>query len=125
MKKQLIQYIASKLYRYRYIVYLSADGNHGFYTDGTRVVSFGGPWSTMVNFSGNYAPTIGSGTGWRLADDQTDINEDQARAYITAHAPSWAGNRNPRYTTPEQHLKTYGKSSGFVEYKPTDIVRVE
>jgi hypothetical protein len=120
MKKQLIQHIAGKLHRYGYAVYLSADGNHGFYTDGTRVVSFGGSWSTMVDFSGNYAPSKESGTGWGIAKEQTDITEDQARVYIAAHAPSWA--RNPRYMTPEQHLKTYGKSSGYAEYKPAEIV---
>ena len=113
MKKQLIQQIANKLQSFGYTVYLSADGRHGFYTDGTRVVSFGGHWDYFVDFSGNYEQSKNSGTGWQIAKEQTDITADEAKAYLTANAPSWTGNTNARYTTPEQHLLTYGKSSGY------------
>ena len=116
MKKQLIQSIAEKLHTWGYDVYLSRDGRHGFYTDGARVVSFGGSWETMVDFSGNYRPTKESGTGWGIAKEMVDITQDQARAYVTANAPSWA-NRNPVYTGPAQHLATYGESSGYSKFK--------
>ena len=116
MKKQLIQNIAQALHSYGFDVYISADGRHGFYTDGRRVVSFGGQWNFSVDFSGNYAPSKTSGTGWQIAAEQADISKEQADAYISAHAPHWTGNTNPIYTTPEQHLKTYGISSGYTKF---------
>ena len=116
IKKQLINDIANKLTSYGYTVYLSADKLHGFYTNGVRVVSFGGQWNFSVDFSGNYAPSKTSGTGWQIAKEQTDITQEQAQRYISATAPSWTNNRNPIDTTPEQHLKTYGKSSGYEKF---------
>ena len=116
MKKQLIQNIVQALNSYGFDVYISADGRHGFYTNGKRVVSFGGHWEFLVDFSGNYVPIKTSGTGWIIAKEQTDITKEQADAYINDHAPTWTGNTNPIYTTPEQHLKTYGKSSGYTKF---------
>lgn len=116
MKKQLIQNIAQALHSYGFDVYISADGRHGFYTNGQRVVSFGGQWNSSVDFSGNYVPSKTSGSGWIIAKEQTDITKEQSDAYINAHAPSWTGNTNPIYTTPKQHLKTYGKSSGYTKF---------
>ena len=116
MKKQLIQHIAKKLDSFGYQVYLSKDGQYGFYTDGRRVISFGGQWSFSVDFSGNYAPSKTSGTGWGIAKEKTDITRDEADRYINTNAPTWTGNTSPIYTTPEQHLKTYGKSSGYTKF---------
>lgn len=117
MKKQLIHEIANKLAGFGYDVYLSHNGRHGFYTDGTRVVSFGGHWDFFVDFSGNYESKGNSGTGWRIAKERSDITEEEAKAYITASAPAWTGNSaNPSYTTLEQHLATYGKSSGYQKH---------
>jgi len=115
MKKQLIQHIANKLHGYGFDVYISADQRHGFYTDGKRVISFGGQWNFSVDFSGNYAPSKTSGTGWQIAKEKADITQEQAEQYINANAPHWA-NTNPTYTTPEQHLKTYGISSGYTKF---------
>ena len=115
MKTQLILHIANQLTSYGFDVYVSANGRHGFYTNGRRVVSFGGQWNFFVDFSGNYAPSQKSGTGWQIAKEQADITKDQADAYISANAPSWA-NTNPTYTTPEQHLKTYGISSKYTKF---------
>lgn len=123
MEKQLIQHIATKLSGFGFDVYVSNSGEHGFYTDGSRVVSFGGHWRWLVDFSGNYQPTIESGTGWQIAKEQTDITEDQARAYIAENAPAWTKNKKPIYTTPEQHLKTYGRSSGYKKFIPTPTKR--
>lgn len=117
MKQKLIQDIAEKLDSFGYAVYVSDDGRHGFYTDGQRVVSFGGQWNFCLDFSGNYRPSKTGGTGWGIAREQADITAEQARAYITANAPRWA-NIAPIYTTPEEHLKTYGKSSGYRKFKP-------
>lgn len=110
--KQIAIDTAKALTGYGYSVYMSADYEHGFYTDGKRVVSFGGCWHFSLDFSGNYAPSKQSGTGWRIATEQGIPSAKQALAYITSNAPAWA-NRLPVYTTPEQHLQTYGKSSGY------------
>jgi hypothetical protein len=118
MKKELIQHFAKKLHSFGYDVYVSGDGRHGFYTDGRRVVSFGGHWNLSVDFSGNYAASRASGTGWQISTEQSDINAAQAAAYISKNAPAWTGNACPVYTTPEQHLKTYGKSSAYQKFEP-------
>jgi hypothetical protein len=116
MTKQITIETAKALNEYGYTVYLSKDQDHGFYTDGNRVVSFGGQWNWSLDFSGNYLPTKVSGTGWQIARDVGVPTEDRAMAYISAEAPLWA-NLNPVYTTPEEHLKTYGKSSGYTLFQ--------
>jgi hypothetical protein len=118
--RQLIMETAKALHSFGYTVYVSKSGTHGFYTDGTRAVSFGESYG-MLHVSGNYVPSKRSGTGWVIADAIGAINEDQAKKYITENAPSWAGNTNPRYTTPEQHLKTYGDSSGYAQFQPVTL----
>jgi hypothetical protein len=122
MKKQLIADIAAALHSYGYQVYIAASRDYGFYTDGERVVSFGGTWAFSVDFSGNYRPLTHDagrriGTGWGIAKEQTGVTEEQARAYITANAPRWAvGGEKFAYTTPAEHLRTYGKSSNYTLY---------
>ena len=111
MKTQLVNDVAKALTAYGYTVYLSKDKQHGFYTDGKRVVSFGGCWSSSVDFSGNYAQSRQYGTGWQIAKEQGVPTKEQAARFITDNG-LWA-NPNPVYTTPEQHLKTYGSSSGY------------
>jgi len=123
MKKELIQQIAKKLHAFGYTVYLSKDERYGFYTNGKRVVCFGGSWEFFVDFSGNYMPSKRSGTGWQIATEQTDITEHQAKAYIEANAPHWTRNLDPIYTTPEQHLKIYGKSSGYTKFDLQEVTR--
>ena len=113
--KQIAIDAAKALTSYGYRVYMSADNNHGFYTDGKRVVSFGGCWNWCLDFSGNYVATKTGGTGWQIAREVGVPNEQQAKQYVTAIAPTWA-NANPVYTTPEEHLATYGKSSGYTVF---------
>lgn len=111
MKTQLVNDVAEALASYGYTVYLSKDKQHGFYTDGKRVVSFGSFWNYSVDFSGNYAQSRQSGTGWQIAKEQGVPTKEQAARFIADNG-LWA-NPNPVYTTPEQHLKTYGSSSGY------------
>jgi hypothetical protein len=117
-KKQLVAETALALHGYGYQVYLSKDCEHGFYTDGNRVVCFGGQWNFSLDFSGNYLPSRLSGTGWQIATEQGVPTKEQADKWIVENAPSWCKNPTPIYTTPEQHLKTYGKSSGYALYQP-------
>ena len=113
--KQIAIDAAKALTGYGYRVYMSADNNHGFYTDGKRVVSFGGQWAWCLDFSGNYACTRTGGTGWQIKREAGVPTEEQAKQYVTSNAPAWA-NPNPVYTTPEQHLATYCKSSGYTVF---------
>lgn len=115
-KQQLVLATAEALTSYGYDVYLSRSGEYGFYTDGKRVVSFGGSWNFSLDFSGNYVPTPRCGTGWQIATEQGVPTKEQAGAWISQGAPHWTGNRNPIYTTPERHLKTYGVSSGYSKF---------
>ena len=113
MKKELIRAIALSLVSYGYTVYLSKDSRYGFYTDGARVVCFGGTWEWLVDFSGNYISRR-CGTGWQIAKEKTSITADEAAAYISESAPRWAtSGEHVTLTTPAQHLATYGKSSGY------------
>lgn len=110
--KELMQEIAAALDGYGYDTYLSKDGTHGFYTNGTRVVSFGGRY-LAASFYGNYLPAPGCGTGWVIAKDTSVPSKEEAERYLRDNG-LWA-NRNPTYMTPEQHLKTYA-ASGFVKF---------
>lgn len=115
MKKELIKRITEQLVSYGYQVYVSKNGEHGFYTDGNRVVSFGGHWNFSVDFSGNYRSRH-CGTGWQIAKEMTSIDAHSAEMFIKANAPKWATRgENVEYTTPEQHLAMYGSSSGYVK----------
>lgn len=115
-KRELVHHIAQQLKSYGYKVYLSKNREHGFYTDGHRVVSFGGQWRLSVDFSGNYRSTR-SGTGWQIEGGKElgSISSEQAERFIKANAPSWATREAVTYTTPEQHLKMYGASSGYTK----------
>ena len=114
-KKALIAEVAAKLKDYGYTVYISKDGTYGFYTDGKRVVSFGGQWQFSVDYSGTYNSKH-SGSGWQIAADVGVPTREQAEEFIKAYAPQWAVRGEVvTYTTPEQHLTKYGSSSGYVE----------
>lgn len=128
MKKQLIASIAAKLQSFGYTVYIAENGEYGFYTNGTRCVSFGGQWRWSVDFGGNYrAKTDGGartmGTGWQIAKEKGDISEHDAKCMIEAGAPQWATKGNAfDYTTPQMYLNTYGKSSGFRLFGSPELV---
>ena len=116
MKTQLVHDTATALTSYGYIVYLSKNKQHGFYTDGRRVVSFGGQWNFSLDFSGNYQSQH-CGTGWQIAREQGVPTKKEAGRWISAEPPIWATDgEKVRITTPEQHLKTYGPSSGYEKF---------
>lgn len=118
MKKQMIQEVAAQLKSYGYAVYIAASGEHGFYTDGVKVVSFSVEYFAL-KFSGNYSSRAmhTTGTGWGIAKDLGGITDDDAERFIRACAPQWATKGNEvKYTTPEQHLKMY-PASGYTEFK--------
>lgn len=119
-KRELIVELAKALHSYGYSVYLAKDKTYGFYTDGLRVVSFGGHWSFSVDYSGNYKSTR-SGTGWQIEPEQGVPTAAKAKQYLESNAPRWAvGSDTITYTTPAQHLKTYGNSSGYALFNPDE-----
>ena len=120
MKKELINELAQALDSYGYTVYIAKNGDYGFYTDGKRVVSFGGQWRFSIDYSGNYKSNK-SGTGWGLEKDKGILTKEEADDFIKRNAPHWATNENVTYTSPEQHLKTYGSSSGYKQYLSNEI----
>ena len=120
MKKQLVKHFADKLVSFGYTVYIAKSGTYGFYTDGKRCVSFGGMWNFSLDISGNYKST-NCGTGWQIAREVCDIHIFAAKKWISQNPPFWATNgEKVTLTTPEQHLKTYGKSNGYTEYKASN-----
>ena len=112
-KQQMLAELVPVLRSYGYEVYLSKNQEYGFYTDGTRVVSFG-TGIAGLSFYGNYSPSVTSGTGWAIAKNREEPSSIEAERWIKACAPSFYNNPNPNYTTPEQYLKTY-QSSGFTK----------
>ena len=117
MKKQLVKYFADKLVSFGYTVYVAKSGEYGFYTNGNRVVDFGGHWNFCLDISGNYKSSH-CGTGWQIAKEVSDFDKSDAEKWIDTNPPLWATKgEKVTLTTPEQHLKTYGKSSGYTEYK--------
>lgn len=116
-KQELVREVATTLTSYGFVVYLSHNGEYGFYTDGKRAVSFGGCWNWCLNFSGNYQQSRQSGTGWLIEKDQGVPTRDQAEEWIKANAPAWTGNHNPVYMTSEKLLDVYRRSSGYVKFE--------
>lgn len=100
---------------FRVFVSKDGEGTYGFYTDaeGSKIVSFqlnlGG-----FNFTGNYKTDQprSTGTGWQL-------NQSTGRTYqdMFNEPPTWSlRGASWKYTTLEQHLKTYQASSKYVEF---------
>ena len=117
MKKQLIKHFADKLVSFGYVVYIAKSGDYGFYTDGKRCISFGGTWYFSLDISGNYKSN-NCGTGWQIEKEISDLNKSDAEKWINENPPYWATKgESVKLTTPEQYLSTYGKSSGYTEYK--------
>lgn len=116
-KQEIITAVAAQLQSYGYAVYLAKNQQHGFYTNGVRIVCF--EYSTQLKFSGCYRSQK-DGTGWVMDHNSNGISAERADSFIEANAPRWATRENVAYTTPEQHLKTYGSSSGYTLYVPKE-----
>lgn len=92
---------------------------HGFITNasGSRVVSF--QFDILsISFSGNYK-SKSCGTGWRMDGvgvEHVTNKESLDRIFDNNTAPFWATKgEQVRLVSLDDHLKTYGASSMFVE----------
>jgi Fe-S cluster assembly iron-binding protein IscA len=112
-KVKAIKELAQEIKAAGFRVFIAKSGTHGFYTDaaGTKVVSFqfdlGG-----FKFTGNYKTSQPSrtGTGWQLQDGSfEDMFKQMPPNWAVGSGIDW------KYTTLEQHLKTYQASSQYVE----------
>ena len=111
-----IQELVKELHKEGLRVFLSKAGTYGFFTntEGNRVVSFGKNYFA-IDFSGNYITDNPKQTGtcWRLNSENFSSYKD----LLKCSAPPWAlgAAKIIRYTTLEDKLKQYGKSSGYCE----------
>src|SRR5690606_16005518 len=99
-KKAIIKEFTDAALNEGFEVWLAKSETHGFYTDetGRRVVSFHCGLGSQVEFSGNYAASRESGTGWRM-EPMSEYTREKMTIWLYANAPHWTRNKNPKYTT--------------------------
>ncbi len=122
-KQAAISELAEKIKSFGYRVFISKNGEYGFYTnaEGSRVVSFQTDFGSIV-FSGNYQAKTHEvacriGQGWRLEGrwNVSEVTDDTLLNFIISPAPRWAV-REHEFTYKTLADETmYGKSSGYVE----------
>jgi len=115
--------LISKIKSFGYPVYLSKNGNYGFFTnsDGSKIVSFQID-CFFFNFSANHK-SIGLGTGYRITNDEQcplwEIDNFCTAEFLEKliNAPIYKSRRKNEkflsWTTLEQHLKSYQDSSKY------------
>lgn len=115
--------LISKIKSFGYPVYLSKNGNYGFFTnsDGSKIVSFQIDYF-FFNFSANHK-SIGLGTGYRITNDEQcplwEIDNFCTAEFLEKliNAPIYKSRRKNEkflsWTTLEQHLKSYQDSSKY------------
>ena len=99
-------------------VFLAKSKEYGFITDdkGERVMSFSFS-GLQESLSGNYGPpSRESGTGWRLQQRPSQLQTaEDVRKALYERPPEYCGKGWKHFTTLQQHLDTYGTSSGYQE----------
>lgn len=115
-KQEAIQKLVNKALAQGLRVFIAERGTYGFLTneEGNRVVSFQFDFSAIV-FSGNYKTSLPkqTGSGWRITDGETVYDYTKL---LWAVPPQWAvDSATWKYTTLDQHLSMYGKSSKYQE----------
>jgi hypothetical protein len=121
-KTEAVAQLAQQIKAAGFRVFLAKSNTYGFYTDaeGSRVVSFqydlGG-----FKFSGNYKPVHSRdgkyvGTGW-IMGEYGSVNPEGLQNLFNDTPPRWATKGLAcNLTTLAQHLKTYQRSSEYVEF---------
>lgn len=113
----IIQELTENIKKAGFRVFIAESKSHGFYTDnsGSKLISFQNDLSG-IQFSGNYRTSKPSqtGSGWILNVDNT--SKFDIKSIFNEIPPYWAtAGSKWAYTTLEQHLKMYGKSSKYKE----------
>jgi hypothetical protein len=105
-KVRYIKEIADKILKQGLRVFIAENGTYGFYTDetGTRIVTFG--IDLTIYFSGSYR-SENNGNGWRI----TDTIPHNFKYTLYTSSPF----HFTRYTTLNEYLAVYQKSSKFEE----------
>lgn len=118
-KTEAVTELAKQIKAAGFRVFIAKSGTYGFYTDeaGEKLVSFqfdlGG-----FRFTGNYKTDNphGCGTGWQLV-------EGRSFQEMFNECPTWSlRGAKWHYTTVEQYLSTYQRSSVFTEFQAADYV---
>lgn len=114
-EKETIQELVPEIKKAGFRVFLAESGRYGFYTDkeGSRLVSFQVDYLSP-SYGGKYKTDqpAKTGTGWRIAEGY----DKDFKEMFNECAPHWAvGDANWKYTTLEQHLDFYQKSSKYKE----------
>ena len=101
-----------------FTVYLAKTGTYGFLTDndGMRVLCFDCDHMRGTKLSGNYQPSKNHGTGWQIAESVHLPRKDELQAYLYTPVPNWITRPVQPFTTVEQHLDRYGRSSGYTKH---------
>lgn len=105
-KQQIILELAEKIKSEGFRVFIAEKGNYGFYTDneGKRLVYF--QMDLTLTFSGNYE-SENNGRGWQIIEGMpTDFKE-----LLYTNSPF----QFHHYTTLDEYLNIYQKSSKFKE----------
>lgn len=116
-QKQVIHEVAQRIKKQGFRVFIAENGNYGFFTneDGTRLVGFHNDLGGL-QFTGHYKTDTPkqTGTGWRIIKDSDgNIN---FKTIFEAGPPEWATQGSKwKFTTLDQYLTTYQKSSRFRE----------
>lgn len=115
-KKDLILKLSQQLKEKGFRVFIAKSSEHGFYTDnkGSKVISISCDLG-IINASANYKTSKPkeTGSGYRITDD---FNAEKADSVFSAYPPNWAlCGATFKYTTLDEHLETYGLSSGYKE----------
>ena len=114
-KQEAVQPLADRLKASGFRVFIGENGEYGFFTDeaGTKIVSFQTDLG-VTSFSGNYKTDKPreTGTGWRI----TDNDSGKYQEIFDTYPPTWATKGSKwKYTTLEQHLDMYQRSSKYTE----------
>lgn len=119
-EKEAIAELVPVITKAGYRVFIAEQGNYGFFTDsdGTRIVSFAASGLAGPTASGNYKTSKPqqTGTGWRITDSFLPKTSHDIEEIFKAYPPQWALRCDSwSYTTLEQYLDTYQRSSKYEE----------
>ena len=130
-EQEIVYELVGKLLEAGFRPFIAKSGTYGFYTDkeGSGVVCFQCDGFLGLTFGGSYRAKKSTdaryvGTGWRM--DESPLTHEGLKSMFNQRPPRWAvGDIEVHRTTLDEHLASYGKSSGYTEVSVDAISRVE